>query len=140
MNDPYDLARFVAAQAPSYERALTELRGGRKTTHWMWYVFPQLRGLGSSPTAHRYGIAGREEASAYLAHDLLGPCLREACDAMMTQAGRRSARDVLGTPDDLKLRSSMTLFERVASGAGPFAAVLGAFYRGERDGRTLARL
>ena len=138
VDDPYDLARFVAAQAPAYERALSELRDGRKVTHWIWYVFPQLRGLGSSPTAHRFGIASLEEAAAYLDHPVLGPRLRAACEAMMTQAGRRGARDVLGSPDDLKLRSSMTLFERAARDPAPFARVLDAFYGGERDGRTLA--
>ena len=136
-DDPYDLARFVAAQAPSYGRALAELRAGQKTTHWIWYVFPQLRGLGASPTAHRFGIAGSEEARAYLAHETLGPRLRAASEAVLAHAGAKSAQAILGSPDDLKLRSSMTLFERAADAHAPFGAVLDAFYDGERDQKTL---
>lgn len=140
MDDPYDLQRFVAAQEPSYDRALSELRAGRKTTHWIWYVFPQIEGLGSSPTAKRFAIRSLEEASAYLVHPVLGPRLREACEAILAWSGERSANAILGSPDDLKLRSSMTLFERAAGEPRLFARVLDAFYGAERDPKTLTRL
>src|SRR6201996_8486462 len=108
-SDPYDLKRFVDAQAPVYRTVVDELRGGRKRSHWMWFVFPQLRGLGSSPTAVRYGIASLQEARAYLAHDLLGPRLRE-CTRLVNEVQNRSIAQIFGSPDDLKLFSSMTLF------------------------------
>jgi uncharacterized protein (DUF1810 family) len=134
MDDPYDLERFVAAQdaGNTYDNALAELRAGRKTSHWMWFVFPQLAGLGRSAMARRYAIQDLQEARAYLQHPALGPRLRTAADAMLTQAGRRSAVEVLGTIDAMKLRSSMELFDRAADensdGDGVFAAVLAAFY------------
>jgi uncharacterized protein (DUF1810 family) len=148
MDDPYDLARFVAAQeagSPSaYDRALGELRAGRKETHWIWYVFPQLRGLGRSETAHRFGIASLEEAAAYAGHDRLGPRLREATEAVLTHGGlaheEKSANAIFGSPDDLKFRSSMTLFERAARDGALFGRALEAFYGGERDEETLKRL
>src|SRR5437762_312152 len=109
MADPHNLDRFLTAQAPVIDAVLAELRAGRKRTHWMWFVFPQLRGLGSSSTADFYGIASLEEARAYLAQPVLGPRLRECC-ALLLQVPDRSAREILGTPDDLKFRSSLTLF------------------------------
>lgn len=138
-SDPFDLARFVDAQQPVYDTVLRELRAGRKRSHWMWFVFPQLRGLGSSPTAVRFGISSIDEARAYLAHDLLGARLRE-CAALVAAVEGRSARDVFGWPDDLKLRSSMTLFSRAAGGQSVFDAVLDKFYGGEGDPATLDRL
>ena len=124
-----DLDRFVTAQAGVYEQALAELTAGRKRTHWMWFVFPQITGLGSSPTAQRYAIASLDEARAYLAHPVLGPRLRECARALLGVEGR-SARDILGHPDDLKLRSSMTLFARAADDPDLFQAVLDRDYDG----------
>ena len=124
-----DLDRFLAAQAGVYDRALAELTAGRKRTHWMWFVFPQIAGLGSSPTAQRYAITSLDEARAYLAHPVLGPRLRECAGALLGVDGR-SARDILGHPDDLKLRSSMTLFARAADDPEVFQAVLDRYYDG----------
>jgi len=148
MVEAHNLARFVQAQAGVYPRALAELRAGEKRSHWMWFVFPQIAGLGRSPMAQLYAIAGREEAEAYLAHELLGARLRECTEAMLLWAGKRSAGAVLGQVDALKFASSMTLFEACARDAGleasagpePFAAALEAFCRGERDRATLERL
>lgn len=141
--DPFDLERFVRAQAGVHDRAVAELRGGRKYGHWMWFVFPQLSGLGSSATARRYAIAGADEARAYLAHPILGPRLREAADAVL-EAGRiepeLTARRLMGTPDDLKLRSSVTLFAAVADDPALFRALLDRYYDGEDDPRTVAML
>ena len=136
-----DLERFVAAQAPVYGQALAELRRGRKESHWMWFVFPQIAGLGRSPTAVRYAIASLAEARAYLAHPLLGPRLVESAEAMLAHRGR-GAEAILGPIDAVKLRSSMTLFEAAAEGAArkPFAACLDAFCGGARDPVTLARI
>ena len=139
MSDPYDLDRFLAAQAPAYDRAMGELRAGRKTTHWIWYVFPQIAGLGSSPTARRFAIRSLEEAGAYARHPVLGPRLREAVAAVMTHK-EKPPRAILGHPDDLKLRSCLTLFERAADDPAPFAEALDAFYGGARDAETLKRL
>ncbi|OBF56669.1 calpastatin [Mycobacterium sp. 852002-50816_SCH5313054-b] len=138
-SDPFDLKRFVDAQDPVYRNVVDELRAGRKRSHWMWFVFPQLRGLGSSPTAVHYGISSLEEARAYLAHELLGPRLRE-CTRLVNEAQGRSAADIFGSPDDLKLRSSMTLFSRATDDNEEFVAVLDMYYDGEPDERTLARL
>lgn len=139
-----DLDRFVAAQdaGGTYGRALAELRAGRKTSHWMWFVFPQIAGLGRSSTAQRYAIAGLDEARAYLAHPVLGPRLRESSQALLAHAGALSATDVLGGIDALKLRSSMTLFSRAATtdDGDVFRAVLAAFCGGEEDPETLSRL
>ena len=132
----FGLERFVAAQAPLYAHALAELKSGRKQGHWMWFVFPQLAGLGRSPTALFYGIASAAEARAYLVHPLLGPRLRECSEALLAHRGR-SAESILGPVDALKLRSSMTLFEAVAEDAEPFARVLETFHDGERDPLTL---
>lgn len=117
---------------------MAELRAGRKRSHWMWYIFPQLDGLGSSPTAERYAISGPAEAQAYLAHPILGPRLALACSAILSVEGR-GASDILGYPDDLKLRSSMTLFAAAAADPRPFEQVLERFYDGP-DERTLQLL
>lgn len=131
------LARFKAAQSGIYDLALAELRAGEKKTHWMWFVLPQLKGLGHSLMADRYGIEGLDEARAYLADELLGSRLRECVATLLTHSGRRSAAEVLGVVDAIKLNSCLTLFE--AAGEEPlFGAALDAFYGGERDRRTLA--
>lgn len=138
--DPHDLDRFVSAQAGVHERALRELRSGRKRSHWMWFVFPQIAGLGRSSTARRFAIRSADEARAYLAHPTLGPRLIEAADTV--RAAHRDdptldATALMGSPDDLKLRSSMTLFAEVADDPTPFQAVLDAYYDGVADPRTL---
>jgi uncharacterized protein (DUF1810 family) len=139
-HDPFDLQRFVDAQAPVYERALAELRAGTKRTHWMWFVFPQLRGLGSSPMAHRFGISSLEETRAYLAHDVLGPRLHTSVSTALAHADRSSLHTVLGSPDDMKFISSMTLFALAGSSTDPFVLALVAFASGRRDERTIALL
>jgi uncharacterized protein (DUF1810 family) len=138
-SDPYDLDRFVRAQEADYDRALRELRGGRKRSHWMWYVFPQLAGLGASETSRRYAIRGIEEARAYLAHPVLGPRLAECAEAVLGVEGR-SAHDVFGSPDDLKLRSCATLFARASPPGSPFERLLAKYFGGEPDPRTLRLL
>jgi len=137
--DPFDLERFVDAQSTVYTRVLDELRAGRKRSHWMWFVFPQLRGLGSSPTAVRFGIASADEARAYLSHELLGPRLRE-CARWVAAIEGRSAEDIFGWPDDMKLRSSMTLFAFVAEDSADFVAVLEKFFEGQQDPATVSML
>ena len=137
--DPFDLQRFVDAQESIYETVIDELTNGRKRSHWMWFVFPQLRGLGSSPTAARFGISSADEACAYLAHEVLGPRLRE-CSRLVAQIDGRSIEEIVGWPDNLKLRSSMTLFARATEDNDDFVAVLDKFYGGEEDPATLARL
>jgi uncharacterized protein (DUF1810 family) len=137
--DPFDLERFVGAQSPVYARVLDELRAGRKRSHWMWFVFPQLRGLGSSPTAVRFGIASADEARAYLSHELLGPRLRE-CARLVAAVDGRSADEIFGWPDDMKLRSSMTLFAFVAEDNADFVAVLEKFFEGQQDPATVSML
>jgi uncharacterized protein (DUF1810 family) len=122
-----DLSRFVSAQAGVYEQALAELKAGRKRTHWMWFVFPQIAGLGSSQTARRYAIRSLDEARDYLAHPVLGPRLRECARTLLELAGM-TADEILGYPDNLKLRSSMTLFARAASDPDLFEAVLNRYY------------
>lgn len=139
MEDPFDLQRFVAAQAGTYETALAELRRGRKASHWMWFIFPQLAGLGSSPMAQTYAIGSLDEARAYLAHPALGPRLRECVQAVNALAGR-SAHQIFDAPDDLKFRSSLTLFAKAAPQEPLFATALGKYFGGELDLRTLARL
>ncbi|KQM37380.1 DUF1810 domain-containing protein [Sphingomonas sp. Leaf10] len=135
-----DLHRFVEAQRDSYPQALAELRAGAKRSHWMWFVFPQIAGLGQSPTARHFAIRDLGEARAYLAHSLLGKRLRESVQALLPHRGQDIGR-ILGSIDAIKLRSSMTLFEAAADGGEPdFAAILDAFYNGERDPATLARL
>lgn len=138
-SDPFDLKRFVDAQAPVYGNVVGELRDGRKRSHWMWFVFPQLRGLGGSPTAVHYGISSLDEARAYLDHDVLGPRLRE-CTRLVNEVQGRSAGQIFGSPDDLKLCSSMTLFARAAEDNQDFIAVLEKYYDGRQDRLTLQRL
>lgn len=138
MNDPYNLQRFVHGQEGVFATALAELRSGRKQNHWMWFIFPQLAALGRSPAAQYYGITSREEAGAYLAHPLLGPRLREAIEALLPWAAKRSPEEILGGIDALKLRSSLTLFDAVEP-AAIFGRALGALYDGP-DERTLALL
>jgi uncharacterized protein (DUF1810 family) len=138
-SDPFDLNRFVAAQAPVYRDVVDELRAGRKRSHWMWFVFPQLRGLGSSPMAARYGISSLDEARAYLRHDLLGPRLHE-CTQLVNQVQGRSIAQIFGSPDDLKLCSSMTLFARATDANEDFVALLDKYYDGQQDPLTVARL
>ena len=132
-----DLERFVQAQdgGGTYEQALRELRAGRKTSHWMWFVFPQLAGLGHSPMAQAYALSSLQQARDYLAHPVLGPRLR-ACTAAVLSHPERSAEQVMGGIDALKLRSSMTLFARAAPDEAAFREVLDAFYGGEPDART----
>jgi uncharacterized protein (DUF1810 family) len=129
------LERFVSAQTGTYEAALAELTAGHKRSHWMWFVFPQIAGLGTSPTAQRYAIASLDEARTYLAHPVLGSRLRE-CAAALLAVENRTAAEIFGYPDDLKLRSSMTLFARAAAEPGVFRAVLERYYDGP-DPRTL---
>ncbi len=130
------LQRFLDAQDGVYEQALAELRAGRKRSHWMWFVFPQIAGLGHSSTAVYYAIADLAEARAYLAHPLLGARLAECAGALLGVTGR-TAHEILGSPDDLKLRSSMTLFAQVAGPDSVFRRVLERYYGGEADARTL---
>lgn len=134
--DPFDLGRFVAAQAGIYDAALEELRCGQKRSHWMWFVFPQIDGLGSSFTARRYAIRSRAEASAYWQHPLLGARLLECTRAVNGLEGR-SAHQIFGAPDDRKFRSSMTLFEVVAGPDAEFSRALEKYYAGRRDTATL---
>jgi uncharacterized protein (DUF1810 family) len=134
-----DLERFVLAQAGTYDDALAELRAGRKTSHWMWWVFPQVAGLGQSPTSRSYAIADLAEAGAYAAHDVLGPRLRECCRVLLDLEGV-SAEEVLGGIDAIKLRSSMTLFALADPEEPVFAEVLDRFHGGARDERTVALL
>lgn len=139
MNDQFDLQRFVDAQASIHERALAELKSGRKQSHWMWFVFPQLAGLGHSDMARRYGISGRDEAIAYLQHSVLGERLTGCCEALL-EWKNRSATAIMGSPDDMKLRSSMTLFAAVAPQTPVFQHVLDAFFGGKPDAVTLSKL
>ena len=136
-NDPFDLARFVNAQQGVYERALAELRAGRKQTHWMWFIFPQIDGLGLSSTTKQYAIKSLQEAQAYLQHLILGPRLRTCAAAMLGVEGR-SAHDILGSPDDFKLQSSMTLFAAMTGDTDVFAQVLAKFHGGQRDEKSTA--
>lgn len=138
-SDDHDLSRFVEAQRSTYERALAELRGGRKRSHWMWYVFPQLAGLGHSATSHRYAIANADEAKAYLEHPLLGPRLVECAGAVLEVTGR-SAYEIFGSPDDLKLHSCATLFARVSPPGSVFAGLLAKYFGGLEDERTVRLL
>ncbi|WIB62774.1 MULTISPECIES: DUF1810 domain-containing protein [unclassified Curtobacterium] len=134
--DPFDLERFRRAQAGVFEQALAELRAGRKRSHWMWFVFPQIAGLGKSATAVRFAIGSQREARAYLTHAVLGPRLRTAA-TVVAEAPARDAIALLGEIDAVKLRSSMTLFAHVAEDAAPFRAVLDRWYGGEEDRVTL---
>lgn len=135
----YDLSRFIEAQRTDYARALEELTNGRKTTHWMWYIFPQLAGLGRSTTSRKYGIAGVGEARAYMEHPLLGNRLLACADALLAVQGR-TINEILGAPDDMKLRSCATLFAAVTPPGSLFEQLLEKYHDGERDERTLAML
>jgi uncharacterized protein (DUF1810 family) len=141
--DPFDLRRFLTAQEPVYERALSEVTGGRKQSHWMWYIFPQMIGLGYSAMAQRYGIRSADEARAYLQHPVLGKRLIECAAAVNAVAGR-SARDIFGEPDDRKLQSCATLFAAVSEPDSEerqvFDNLLAKYYHGARDARTLSLL
>lgn len=134
--DPYDLNRFVQAQERDYARALAEIKNGRKRSHWIWYIFPQIAGLGFSSTSKFYSIKSLEEAKAYLAHPVLGPRLIECAEAAVGIANR-SANEVFGSPDDMKVRSCATLFALVSPPESVFERLLTRYYRGERDARTL---
>ena len=139
MSDPHDLARFLSAQEAVYEQVLAELRAGRKRSHWMWFVFPQLAGLGRSPMAQRYAIASLDEARAYLAHPLLGPRLRE-CSALVLAVEGRDIHEIFGAPDDLKFGSSMTLFDAADPSEPVFRDCLHKYFGGRRDRETLVRI
>ncbi|MBB4143837.1 DUF1810 domain-containing protein [Rhizobium rhizoryzae] len=135
----HDLQRFLDAQQPVYTDALEELRAGRKRSHWMWFIFPQIEGLGRSETARFYALANMDAAKAYLGHPTLGQRLLDCTNTMLTHK-RRTAHDILGSPDDLKFRSSMTLFMAASEKGSPFERALQQFYGGEPDQATLSRL
>jgi uncharacterized protein (DUF1810 family) len=135
-NDPYHLQRFVDAQEPVFEQARAELQNGAKRSHWMWFIFPQIRGLGHSDTARRFAISSRQEAEAYLRHPTLGPRLRE-CSGLATLVQGRSARQIFGPTDELKFRSCMTLFAHVTPDNAVFEAALRKYFGGEPDHLTL---
>lgn len=139
VSDPYDLQRFRTAQDPVYATALAEIRAGRKESHWMWFIFPQLAGLGRSPTAQHYGLSGLAEAQAYFDHPILGPRLI-ACVRALVHVHFRSAHEIFGSPDDLKLRSCLTLFVHAVPREPVFRQALERYYRGEPDPETLRLL
>lgn len=139
MNDPCDLQRFVAAQAPVYPGVVSELAAGRKQSHWMWFIFPQIAGLGHSAMAQTYAVGSRGEAVAYLDHPLLGPRLRE-CTRLVNAVQGRSAHAILGFPDDMKFRSSMTLFAKVTRDNADFVAAIARYFDGAFDEATIAKL
>ena len=134
--DPCDLNRFINAQEGVYDRVLAELRSGLKRSHWMWFIFPQIDGLGHSPTTRFYAIKTLEEARQYLSHPVLGPRLSECAESVLGIQGR-PASDIFGYPDDMKLQSSMTLFALAAGPGSVFERVLDKYYQGKRDSRTL---
>jgi uncharacterized protein (DUF1810 family) len=138
-SDPHNLQRFIDAQHPIYGQVRDELQAGQKETHWMWFIFPQIAGLGASATAQKYAITGIEEAKAYLDHSLLGIRLRE-CTHLVNGVIHRSIEDIFGYPDHLKFHSSMTLFARVATADGVFAIALNKYFNDEDDCKTLKRL
>jgi uncharacterized protein (DUF1810 family) len=139
MIDRFGLERFVEAQEGIYEQACAELRAGRKRSHWMWFVFPQIRGLGSSPTAVKYAVSGLEEARAYLEHPVLGVRLRE-CVGIVCGVEGRTVEEIFGYPDDLKFHSSITLFVKAAGEGGVFREALEKYFGGEMDRGTLERI
>jgi uncharacterized protein (DUF1810 family) len=139
MDNENDLQRFVDAQEPRIADALAELRAGRKRTHWMWFVFPQLRGLGHSQMAWHFGLQSRAEAAAYLAHPVLGPRLRECVELVLAVRGR-TAHEIFGSPDDLKLRSCLTLFAETEAGSSVFDRALRQYFDGQPDHATLELL
>ena len=138
MPDPFDLQRFIDAQDSVYRRVVAELSAGRKQSHWMWFIFPQIAGLGFSAMAQRYAISSTEEAAAYLAHDILGPRLVE-CTGLVLDVKDKTIRAILGSPDDLKFRSSMTLFSAVSDDP-VFDAAIAKYYAGAKDQATLGIL
>jgi uncharacterized protein (DUF1810 family) len=138
-DDPYHLQRFVDAQHSCFAKVRAELRAGKKRSHWMWFVFPQIQGLGSSPMAQRFAIAGLDEAKAYLDHSVLGGRLRD-CTALVNAVVGRSMEDIFGYPDDLKFHSSVTLFARAADDPGVFTEALSKYFNGLSDQATLDRL
>ena len=138
-DDPFDLQRFVDAQAPVYERVRAELKSGRKQSHWMWFIFPQIAGLGHSAMAQRYAISSLREAEAYLKHPVLGARLREST-RLVLQVDGKSANEILGSPDDMKFHSCLTLFARAAPDEELFNAALDKYFEGRDDSLTLARL
>lgn len=138
-DDPFDLARFVSAQQDSFDRALFEVKTGRKSSHWMWYIFPQLRGLGHSSTSQHYGITCIKEAQLYLKHQVLGPRLITICQAVISVEGR-SATEIFGRPDDMKLRSCATLFAEVSNVDSVFYKILNLYFDGNTCRRTLQLL
>src|SRR5689334_1276863 len=137
--DPFNLQRFLTAQAEDYECALAELQRGRKESHWIWYIFPQVAGLGHSSMSQEYAIRSRDEAIAYLEHITLGARLRRCCEALLKLQGT-NVQEIMGYPDDLKLRSSMTLFAMISKTESVFHNVLNTFYAGQMDERTIAFL
>ncbi len=137
--DRYDLKRFLQAQEDDYQQALSEIRSGRKRSHWMWYIFPQIDGLGFSSTSRRYAIKSIAEAKAYLSHPVLGPRLIECAEAALQVEGS-SASEIFGSPDDMKLRSCATLFAQVSQAGSVFDRLLDKYFQGERDGKTLRLL
>ncbi len=136
---PHDLDRFLQAQQVNYDQALRELQVGCKRSHWMWYVFPQFKGLGESETAQRYAIQSVAEATAYLAHPVLGQRLLTCCEALLAVEGR-SAQEIFGSPDDWKLKSCMTLFASITAADSVFHQVLDRYFQGRRDQQTLRYL
>jgi uncharacterized protein (DUF1810 family) len=138
-DDPFDLDRFLSAQAEDYDQALAEIKDGQKRSHWMWYILPQIDGLGFSSMSRRYSIISSEEARAYLNHPVLGARLLECAQAVLDAEGR-SAAEIFGSPDDLKLRSCATLFASVSPAKSVFDRILEKYYRGVRDDKTLRRL
>ena len=139
MNDPFDLSRFTKAQGPVFEQVCSELSSGRKRGHWMWFIFPQIKGLGHSPTAIEFAISSRAEAEAYLEHPILGPRLRQ-CTKLVLNVEGRAIQDIFGYPDDLKFRSSMTLFANTTQDNQVFKDALDKYFGGESDRRTLELL
>ena len=135
-DDPYELRRFIDAQSHDYDQALAEIKAGRKSSHWIWYIFPQIDGLGFSSMSRRYAIKSVDEARAYLAHPVLGKRLVEVCEAALAVEGR-SAHEIFGSPDDMKLKSSATLFASVSPASSVFHRLLEKYYNGEGDERTL---
>lgn len=135
-SDTHDLHRFVDAQSHDYDQAIAEIRSGQKQSHWMWYIFPQYQGLGSSENSRKFAIRSVAQAKAYLRHDVLGPRLVECVETLLSMK-ERSAHEILGSPDDVKLRSCATLFSRVSPAGSPFHRLLDHFFAGEPDSRTL---
>jgi uncharacterized protein (DUF1810 family) len=135
MSEPHSLSRFIDAQERDYQSALAEIKAGQKRSHWMWYVFPQYDGLGFSSTSKHFSIKSLAEAAAYLDHPILGPRLRECVDALLVVTGR-SAHQIFGTPDDMKLKSSTTLFTHISPEGSVFEQVLDGYFGGQRDLKT----